>query len=130
MTLKIDTHNKINQTLCGTPEYCENGKSLVKLKLTQEMAADDKDLIHGGFIFGLADYAAMIAVNHPNVVLQSASSKFLKPSSVGETVKAEAEIINTEKNRHKISVSVYSDNNKIFEGEFSAVVLRNHVLGD
>ncbi|MGM0418471.1 MAG: PaaI family thioesterase [Thermodesulfobacteriota bacterium] len=130
MTLKIDTHNKINQTLCGEPEFCENGKSLVKLELTQDMAADDKGLVHGGFIFGLADYAAMIAVNHPNVVLQSASAKFLKPSSVGETVTAEAEIIHTEKNRHKVSVSVHSDKDTIFEGEFSAVVLKNHVLGN
>ena len=52
------------------------------------MAADGSGLAHGGFIFGLADYAAMIAVNHPNVVLGAAEVRFLKPVVSGETVVA------------------------------------------
>ena len=59
---------------------------------TNAMAADDIGLVHGGFIFGMADYAAMLAVNDPNVVLGAADVKFLKPVSVQETVVAEARV--------------------------------------
>jgi acyl-coenzyme A thioesterase PaaI-like protein len=48
------------------------------------MAVDDRGLVHGGFVFGLADHAAMLAVNDPNVVLGAASTRFLKPVRVGE----------------------------------------------
>jgi acyl-coenzyme A thioesterase PaaI-like protein len=43
------------------------------------MAADQRGLVHGGFTFGLADYAAMVAVNDPNVVLGAAEVRFLAP---------------------------------------------------
>ena len=56
------------------------------------MAADDRGLVHGGFIFGMADYAAMVAVNDPLVVLGSAETKFLKPVQVGDTVEAVARV--------------------------------------
>ena len=47
------------------------------------MAADGRGLVHGGFTFGLADFAAMCAVNDPNVVLGAATCKFLAPVQVG-----------------------------------------------
>jgi len=43
------------------------------------MAADARGLVHGGFTFGLADYAAMLAVNEPTVVLASAQTKLITP---------------------------------------------------
>ena len=42
-----------------------------------------------GFIFGAADYAAMLAVNQPNVVLGAAETHFLKPSRVGDVLLAQ-----------------------------------------
>ncbi|HKL82437.1 MAG TPA: thioesterase, partial [Desulfobacter sp.] len=77
--MNIITHQLIDNELCGTPLMVENGKSRVEYTTTSRMAADDSGLVHGGFIFGLADYAAMLAVNHPNVVLGGADVKFLKP---------------------------------------------------
>ena len=58
----------------------------MELLTNRSMAVDETGLVHGGYIFGLADYAAMIAVNHPNVVLGSSEVKFLKPVRAGETV--------------------------------------------
>ncbi len=65
----INTHEKINQSLCGKPVELTPGHSIVELETTPDMEADGSGLVHGGFIFGLADYAAMIAINHPFVVL-------------------------------------------------------------
>ena len=124
----IVTHRKINQTLCGQPLDVGSGRSCVQLKTTSDMAADDTGLVHGGFIFSLADYAAMIAVNHPNVVLGAADVKFLKPVRVGETVMANARIEEVQGKKHWVAVSVENDAGTIFQGMLTCFVLDRHVL--
>ena len=61
--MEILTHQHIDQTLCGQPLEVSEGGSRVQLKTIAAIAADNSGLVHGGFIFSLADYAAMIAVN-------------------------------------------------------------------
>ncbi|MBU0544193.1 MAG: PaaI family thioesterase [Proteobacteria bacterium] len=127
--MDINTHQKIDRNLCGTPLEIKEGFSRVELLLTDNMSADESGLIHGGFIFGLADYAAMIAVNHPNVVLGSSDVKFLKPLKRGDTVVAEAKVENIAGKKHTVSVTVENKGTKIFEGTFVCFVLDKHVLG-
>ena len=126
--MEIITHRKINQTLCGTPLEVGNGTSRVQLKTTLDMAADESGLVHGGFIFSLADYAAMIAVNHPNVVLGAADVKFLKPVRVGETVLADAKVEEVQGKKHWVAVSVEKDGTPLFQGMLTCFVLDQHVL--
>ncbi len=126
--MKIRTHNNIDEGLCGTPLVLEEGYSKVQLLATQKMAVDDTGLVHGGFIFGLADYAAMIAVNHPNVVLGAADARFLKPVKVNDVVEAEAKVEPASGKKHMVSVTVKRDDIKVFEGNFTCFVLDKHVL--
>lgn len=126
--MKILTHNQINPHLCGQPIFTENGESRVELMTNDSMAVDDHGLVHGGFIFGLADHAAMIAVNDPNVVLGGAQVKFIKPVRSGQTVIAEAKTILVEGKRHTVSVVADIEGTKVFEGEFKCFVLEKHVL--
>lgn len=126
--MEIITHKKIDQELCGKPVTAEEDFSRIEFAATDRMAADDSGLIHGGFIFGLADYAAMIAVNHPNVVLGAADVKFLKPVKIGETVVAEAKVISKKGKKHSVQVSVQRGGTAVFEGEFVCFVLDKHVL--
>ena len=126
--MDISTHKKIDRNLCGTHLETGEGFSRVELLLTGDMAADETGLIHGGFVFGLADYAAMIAVNHPNVVLGSADVKFIKPLKKGDSVIAEAKTENVSGKRHSVRVTVENGNTKVFEGVFTCFVLDKHVL--
>ncbi len=126
--MQISTHQKINQQLCGKPLEVKEGYSRVELAADAGMAVDETGLVHGGFIFGQADYAAMIAVNHPNVVLAGANVKFLKPVKAGDTVIAEAQVTAVEKKKHTVEVAVTRDNEKVFEGTFICFVLEKHVL--
>jgi len=130
MNNPIRTHININQKLCGTPLEVKEGKSWVSLTTTPDMAVDGHDLVHGGFIFGLADYAAMIAVNDPNVVLGSAEVKFQKPVKVGETVIAVAEGGHGQGKKRLVRVSIKRENESVFEGTFACFVLDRHVLED
>ena len=88
-TMEQRTHEQIASHLCGRPVELAPGRARVVLETTAEMAADQRGLVHGGFTFGLADYAAMLAVNEPPVVLASAQVKFLGPVVVGDRVEAE-----------------------------------------
>ena len=127
--MKIETHRHIDQTLCGKPISVEGGTSRVELRTTPQMAADERGLVHGGFIFGAADYAAMIAVNHPHVVLGASDVKFLKPVRVGDTVMVQAQVQEVRGKKYWVSVNVTKADEEIFQGMFTCFVLDRHVLG-
>lgn len=126
--MEVITHQKINQELCGKPLEIKEGYSRVELVTLESMAADKTGLVHGGFIFGQADYAAMIAVNHPNVVLGGADVKFLKPVKVGEKVLAQASVTAIEGKKNTVEVVVTRGEEKVFQGTFFCFVLGKHVL--
>jgi len=126
--MEINTHEKVNPKLCGIVKEIKPGYSKIMLKTTQEMAVDKKGLIHGGFIFGLADYAAMLAVNHPHVVLSGAEVKFLKPVKINDQIIAEAKKISEQGKKVICEVFVKSNDIIIFSGSFICYILKNHVL--
>lgn len=126
--MMINTHQAIDRSLCGTPLAVAQGHSQVEMQTTDAMVADASGLIHGGFIFGLADYAAMIAINHPNVVLGSADVKFLKPVRLGDTVVAQARIEEIQGKKHWVAVSVRKADETVFQGMFTCFTPDRHVL--
>jgi len=126
--MEIQTHKLISQEFCGTPLVVEKGYSKVELKTTDKMIVDETGLIHGGFLFGLADYAAMIAVNHPNVVLGGAQVKFIKPVKNNKTILAEAVVENSEGKKQNVNVTITNGNDTVFQGMFTCFVLEKHVL--
>jgi uncharacterized protein (TIGR00369 family) len=126
--MKILTHQTIDQSLCGRPLEVDDGTSTVSLFTLPSMSADATGLVHGGFVFGLADYAAMIAVNHPNVVLGAADVKFLKPVLVGDTVIAKAQVEEVQGKKHWVAVSVVKDDETVFQGMFTCFALDSHIV--
>ena len=123
------THLEIDNTLCGTITHQAKETCTVTLTTTEVMKADHLGLVHGGFLFGMADYAAMCAVNDPNVVLGSAETKFLKPVVVGDTVMAVARVEEEKGKKRKVKVHITRDGEPVFEGIFVCFVLPGHVLG-
>lgn len=73
------THARIAPALDGRPVELAAGRARVVLEAGAEMAADARGLVHGGFTFGLADDAAMRAVNEPTVVLATPRRSFSAP---------------------------------------------------
>lgn len=128
MSIKPKTHEKINAALVGSIVELKEQYAKVTLNLTSEMSADDHGLIHGGFIFSIADYAAMVCVNEPNVVLAAANVKFIKPVKVGDTIIAEATGETQEKNKFAVEVHVNCGVDEVFYGEFMCIVPKVHVL--
>ena len=124
------THLGIDERLCGTPRQIEPGRAVVDWRGGAETSADAHGLVHGGFVFGLADYAAMLAVNEPNVVLAAARIRFLSPVKVGEPLTADASVTESEGGKHCVEVEVRRQDTLVMTGSFRCVVTPRHVLGE
>lgn len=48
--MTINTHLEINQDLCGRVTELQQGRCTLELEPTAQMRADDRGLVHGGFI--------------------------------------------------------------------------------
>ena len=125
--IKSRTHLLISPEWVGQTVSLAEGKAEVRLTTRPEMVADDRGLVHGGFTFGLADYAAMLAVNDPHVVLGAAEVRFLAPVTSGEILLARAEIVEGSGKKRIVKCTVSTDR-PVFEGTFSCFVLTGHVL--
>lgn len=126
--MKIRTHNNVSGKLVGNPVSLETNRSVVELKSCEEMEVDETGLIHGGFSFGLADYAAMLAINHPFVVLGSATTKFIAPVKLGETMIASAQVVEEDGKKRVVTASVKVEEKIVLKTDLTCYVLDNHVL--
>jgi acyl-coenzyme A thioesterase PaaI-like protein len=141
---EIHTHASIDRGLCGEPVALGPGRAEVVLTPTAAMVADAHGLVHGGFVFGLADHAAMLAVNEPTVVLAKAESRFLAPVRAGERLVALARVESrleeerarggrpdrpVVRGRPIVQVTVEGpDGRAVFAGTFHCAVPARHVL--
>lgn len=126
--MDIKTHAKIDPALCGAAVEVAEGRAVVELETSQQMAVDEQGLVHGGFVFGAADHAAMLAINHPNVVLGASTSRFKAPVRVGERVRCEAVRVDGTERRQSVEVKASVGDVVVFEGTFTTFVLDAHVL--
>jgi acyl-coenzyme A thioesterase PaaI-like protein len=126
--VEVRTHTEIDRELCGHPVDLGAGRATVRLRTTRAMAADERGLVHGGFVFGLADHAAMLAVNDPLVVLGSGSLRFVAPVVVDDTLDAVAEVQSATGKRHDVRVTVSRGETLVAAGDFVCFVPARHVL--
>jgi len=126
--MKLNTHLNIDTSLCGKVTKLEENIAEVLLHTTQQMGTDAHGLVHGGFVFGAADYAAMAAVNDPHVVLGASSSKFIAPVKVGDAVLCKATVFSEKGKKRQVEVEAFVNDRLVFKGSFTTFVLEKHVL--
>ena len=128
MSMDIRTHTAIDHALSGAPCEVAKGRARVTLETTSVMAADDHGLVHGGFVFSLADHAAMLAINHPHVVLGSADTRFVAPVAVGDALIANAVLDQVTGKKHIVQVQVHRGDTLVFDGRFTCFTPHEHIL--
>jgi acyl-CoA thioesterase len=126
--IELKAYNLISQSLCGTVEELRDGYARIKLIANDEMAVDKKGLIHSGFVFAAANFAAVAAVNKANVILAVAQCNFLAPLKVEDEVIFEATTQQLTARKRTITVIGTMNNIKVFVGDFSVVITDKHVL--
>lgn len=124
----IRTHKLASKDWVGEVVEVKEGYAVVRLKTRDEMKVDEFGLVHGGFTFGAADLAAMVAVNEETVVLYKAEVKFTAPVKVGEEVVARARVVERDGKKRKVEVEAWTDK-KVLEGVMYCYVPEKHVLG-
>jgi uncharacterized protein (TIGR00369 family) len=128
--MQANTHRRLDPELCGVPVHLADGVADVELVATDRMRADDSGLVHGGFVFGLADHAAMLAVNRETVVLGSADVRLVAPVRVGERIHAHARVREISGKKHIVDVEVRSAAGPVLTGAFTCFVPERHVLAE
>jgi uncharacterized protein (TIGR00369 family) len=127
--MEIKTHLLAHKPILGTPvEVVDGDYAVIKLVVIENMIVDNKGLVHGGFAFGLADYAAMLAVNDPNVVLGGANVRFTAPVRRGDIMVAKAVVAEASRNKRVVQVEVKVGEKTVLTGELNCYVLEKHVL--
>jgi len=125
---QITTHKLLSKKHTGKVLELNEGYARIKFIPERFMIADEQNLIHGGFIFSTADYAAMIAVNEPHVILSSARVNFIAPVELNDEIIFEAIVKHKESKKKMVKVIGRSRDIKVFEGEFATIILDKHVL--
>ena len=127
--MKQETHIKAQRDSIGQVIEIETDFfARTSLMTSKEMVVDEHGLIHGGFTFGLADYTAMLAVNHPNVVLVSAEVHFIKPVRFGDILIAIGQVVEKNENDRTVHVQIDVAEHTVFEGNFYCRILPHHPL--
>jgi len=124
------THLGVTPELVGEPTRLAAGEAECTLATTGSMVVDEHFLVHGGFVFGLADYAAMLAVNDPNVVLGAANVRFTAPVAHPAQLVANARVADASGRKRVVNVEVAAGNRSVLEGILTCFVLDHHVLDD
>lgn len=124
----LKTHKLINSFYSGELNRLEDGRAVVSLHTVYDMSVDKMGLVHGGFIFSAADFAAMAAVNEKNVVLAASKCEFLSPVKVGDIVEFTAKVKQKDGRKRIVQVEGKLGKVKVFEGDFKTVITERHVL--
>lgn len=125
---ELITHTKIKNTLVGNLTEFKKGFAKVVLQTTSDMVVDEFGLIHSGFIFGSAEYAAVASINEENVIVIGCRAKFFAPAKLGNFIEFEAKGRFEEARKREIKVIGKINDIKVFEGIFHAVLLEKHIL--
>ena len=118
----------INSTLCGGIINMKPNYAKTALVTSDEMVFDDEKLIHGGFIFGAAEWAAHVAINTQYSVTISAKVNLYAPAKVGDLIEFEAQAYFEESKTREIKVVGTIKDIKVFEGTYQVVILEEHIF--
>lgn len=124
----LNTHKRVNSAFSGRVIALEENYAKVSLLTTHEMTTDELGLVHSGFIFSAADYAAAIAINAQNTVIIGSKVSFLAPAKVGDNIEYEARVKFEDLRKREINIVGKINDIKVFQGTFYAVVLDKHIF--
>ncbi|WP_158854502.1 thioesterase [Halorhabdus sp. CUG00001] len=123
------THEQTSEAYVGQPIEIGTDTAVVELATTAEMAVDETGLVHGGFVYGVADYAAMLAVNEPTVVLTGSAVTYPNPTRVGETVRATATVVDSDPRPSvEVTAELTETDAVVLSGTFDCAVPADPVL--
>lgn len=103
-------------------------KAITRFKPTDKMIMDESKMIHAGFVFNAASFAAMAAINKKHSVLIASDVKFLAPIELGHEVTFRAEAVQSDTKKCEVKVEGYLLDIKIFDSLFHIAVFDKKIF--
>lgn len=114
--------NSLKSEICGNIIKMTPDDVITRFIPTKQMISDESNLIHSGFIFNAANYAAMCLVNQPNAITIGAEVEFLAPVEFEQEMVFLATIKQSNAKKFEILVKGTLLDIKIFEAIFHIAV--------
>ena len=124
----LQTHTRLDEGYVGSIEHLSSGHCVTSLMTHSFMQADNQKMVFSGFIAAAAEYAAIAAVNEPNVIMLACESNYLAPVRLGEELRFEARVKHNDMRKREINVIAFSNNVKVYIARISVVVTEYHPL--
>lgn len=121
-SIELQTCTALKSELCGSIIKMTYEEVMTKFVPTKQMISDESNLIHSGFIFNAANYAAMCLVNQPHAITIGAEVEFLAPVEFEQEMMFLATIKQSNAKKFEISVKGTLLDIKIFEAIFHIAV--------
>lgn len=112
----------LKSEMCGSIIKMTYEEVITKFVPTKQMISDESNLIHSGFIFNAANYAAMCLVNQPHAITIGAEVEFLAPVEFEQEMMFLATIKQSNAKKFEINVKGTLLDIKIFEAIFHIAV--------
>ncbi|HIC10842.1 MAG TPA: PaaI family thioesterase [Campylobacterales bacterium] len=126
--IPLNTHTEIYEKYSGRVEKVQEGFAEIHLDIVKEMIADEQGLIHSGFIFSGASFAAVVAVNEKYGFVIGSVVNFLAPVRDDDTIIYKAYARQKIGRKRVVDVIGQVGEIKVFIGEFTVVVMEKHIL--
>lgn len=101
---------------------------ITKFVPTKQMISDESNLIHSGFIFNAANYAAMCLVNQPHAITIGSEVEFLAPVEFEQEMMFLATVKQSNNKKFEINVKGTLLDIKIFEAIFHIAVFEKQLF--
>lgn len=125
---ELKTSPNIKLNLSGVVTKLEPGHAKTLFHTHVDMVGDGEGLIHSGFVFSAANYAALASINEVHSVVISSRINFFAPTRLGETIEFDASAHFNESKKREVRVVGKTKDIKVFEGVFQVVVLDDHIF--
>ena len=124
--IELQACNSLKSELVGSIVKITYEEVITKFIPTKQMISDESNLIHSGFIFNAANYAAMCLVNQPNAI--TIGSEFLAPVEFEQEMMFLATIKQSNNKKFEIIVRGTLLDIKIFEATFHIAVFEKQLF--
>ncbi|RDU59536.1 thioesterase [Helicobacter marmotae] len=119
---------ELNANMVGDLLELYRNKALVRFVPSERMIMDENKMIHMGYVFNAASFAAMAAINKKHSVLIAADVKFLAPIELGHEILFKADAIQTDTKKCEVKVEGYLLDIKIFDSIFHIAVFDKKIF--
>lgn len=120
--LELKAYTALKADFCGKIIKHSTEEVITHFNPTKQMVCDENNLIHSGFIFSAANYAAMCLINHPNALTIKSEVEFLAPLELDQEMVFLATIKQFNDKKYEINVKGSLLDIKIFEAIFHIAI--------